>query len=110
MKDFFRALRGLPPPYSGTHGGTAARGAPRRANHALLPPFSSLLSTQRVPTHYPLHSSPYSLHNGSPLHSDHALPSPFSSLPSTPDGSPLHSGHALPSPFSSLLSTLYNLS
>ena len=38
----------------------------------------------RAPTtHYPLHSSPYSLLNGSPLHSAHALPSPFSSLLST---------------------------
>ena len=44
----FRAFQGLPPRVP--HGGIAARGAPTRANHALLPPFSSLLSTQRKPT------------------------------------------------------------
>ena len=43
-----RASRGLLPRVP--HGGTAARGAPTRASHALLPPFSSLLSTQRKPT------------------------------------------------------------
>ena len=55
---FFRAFRDLPPPFS--------RARPRAPT-----------------THYPLHSSPYSLLNGSPLHSDHALPSPFFSLLST---------------------------
>ena len=45
---FSRAFRGLLPRVP--HGGIAARGAPTRANHALLPPFSSLLSTQRKPT------------------------------------------------------------
>ena len=55
---FFRAFRGLPPPFS--------RARPRAPT-----------------THYPLHSPPYSLLNGSPLHSGHALPSPFFSLPST---------------------------
>ena len=41
----------LPIPYIRVpHGGIAARGAPTRANHALLPPFSSLLPTQRKPT------------------------------------------------------------
>ena len=55
---FFRAFRGLPPPFS--------RARPRAPT-----------------THYPLHSSPYSLLNGSPLRADHALPSPFFSRPST---------------------------
>ena len=32
------------PPSSGPHGGTSARGAPKRANHALLSTFFSLLS------------------------------------------------------------------
>ena len=71
----FPRLPGLPPPL--------LKGAPTRASHALLPQFSSLLPTQRVATHYPLHSPPYSLPNGSPLHSVHALPSPFFSLLST---------------------------
>ena len=52
---FFRAFRGLPPPFS--------RARPRAPT-----------------THYPLHSSPYSLLNGSPLHSGHALPPQFFSL------------------------------
>ena len=69
-------------------------GSPLHIGHALPSPFFSLLSTSgcrtaesprgarpRTPaTHYPLHSSPYSLLNGSPLHSGHALPSQFFSL------------------------------
>ena len=51
-----RASRGLLPRVP--HGGIAARGAPTRASHALLPPFFSLFPTQRVSTHYPLNSSP----------------------------------------------------
>ena len=82
---FFRAFRGLPPPFS--------RARPRAPT-----------------THYPLHSSPYSLPNGSPLQSDHALPSPFSSLFPTLTSALNRARHALPSPFSSLPSTLSNLS
>ena len=69
---YFRAS----PPSSAPHGGTAAlNGSPLHSGHALPSPFSSLLPTSgsrtaesprgarpRAPaTHYPLHSSPYSL-------------------------------------------------
>ena len=60
-----RAFRGLLPRVP--HGGTAARGAPTRAYHALPSPFSSLFPTL----------------TGAPERASHALPSPFSSLLST---------------------------
>ena len=91
------------PPYS------LPDGRPLHSVHALLPPFSSLFSTQRTPTakcprtspsillpipystdahckvstHFSLHSPPYSLPDGRPLHSVHALLPPFFSLLST---------------------------
>ena len=79
----------------------AARGALKRAIHALPSALSSLLPTL-----------------GSPLHSVHALPSALSSLLSTLGysstdarqncraGAPTRANHALPSPPFSLLSTL----
>ena len=58
-----------PLPTQCTRGGSDARGAPKRAIHALPSSLSSLL-----PTPYP---------TGSPLHSDHALFPTFFSLLST---------------------------
>ena len=90
---FFRAFRGLPPPFS-----RARPRAPTTHYPLHSPPYSLLSECPRttlsilppppysteahciVTTHYPLHSSPYSLLNGSPLHSGHALLPPFFSL------------------------------
>ena len=81
----------LPPPYSRNTRQLCRAGAPERAIHALLPPFSSLLPT------------PYF---GRPLQSVHALFPPFSSLLPTLDAHCKVSTHfSLPSPPSSLLWT-----
>ena len=71
---FSRASRGFHPPFS------LLNGSPLQSGHALPSPFSSLLPTQRVPTHYPLHSSPYPL----PLTEAHCIVTTHFSLPSPP--------------------------
>ena len=63
----FRAFRGLLHPPQARTAEASRVGAPTRANHALLPPFSSLLPTL----------------TGALKRASHALPSPFSSLLST---------------------------
>ena len=162
FKNVFRVLRvfrGFLPPPSGDARRNRRAGAPKRANHALPSPLSSLLSTCPIRVHswfknafrvfrvfrgFLSSTSGDARRNrraGAPKRANHALPSPLSSLLSTCPirvhswfknafrvfrvfrgflsstsgdarrnrraGAPKRANHALPSTLSSLLPTLY---